>query len=205
VTRSILDRRTPYRGDQRRAKLLSALDELLRETSFDAINIADISERAGVTRSAFYFYFENKAAAVAALAEDMYQIVAGASAELYDTTKAPRRRIEHQVRSLIAAWEKYRYLYAAMLEARQTNPSVRELWDSSRESFIAPVAAMIDAERAAGNAPAGPASSTLAKVLVELNDLTVERIALGDALPIDDRIDALVTIWLRTIYGTETT
>ena len=59
------------RGDQRRAALLESLDQLLQDedSSLDSINIADISRRAGVTRSAFYFYFDNKAAAVAALME----------------------------------------------------------------------------------------------------------------------------------------
>ncbi len=60
-------------GDDRRTALLESLDHHLREEgSLDSINIADISRRAGVTRSAFYFYFENKASAVAALMEEMY-------------------------------------------------------------------------------------------------------------------------------------
>ena len=59
------------RGDKRRSALLESLDHHLRESSLESINIADISRRAGVTRSAFYFYFENKAAAVAALMERM--------------------------------------------------------------------------------------------------------------------------------------
>src|SRR5689334_14926815 len=68
-----LDRRTPHHGDRRRAALLEALDELLQENDLEHIAIADISARAGVTRSAFYFYFENKAACVAALGAEMYQ------------------------------------------------------------------------------------------------------------------------------------
>ena len=60
----------PARGDRRRSALLESLDHYLREGSLDSINIADISRRAGVTRSAFYFYFENKASAVAALMEE---------------------------------------------------------------------------------------------------------------------------------------
>ena len=60
------------KGDQRRAALLESLDELLHGGNLESISIADISRRAGVTRSAFYFYFENKAVAVAALMEEMY-------------------------------------------------------------------------------------------------------------------------------------
>ena len=43
--------------DQRRAALLESLETLLRESRLEDINIADISRRAGLTRSAFYFYF----------------------------------------------------------------------------------------------------------------------------------------------------
>ena len=42
--------------------------------------------------------------------------------------------------------------------------------------------------------------AALATVLLELNDHGLEKLARGDDLPIEDRIEALVTIWLRTIY-----
>ena len=47
------------KGDERRTALLEDLDAYLQTHTLDAINIADISRRAGVTRSAFYFFFEN--------------------------------------------------------------------------------------------------------------------------------------------------
>ena len=70
--RSATDRRQPQKSDLRRSAILESLDHHLRESGFDGLNIADVTKRAGVTRSAFYFYFENKAAAVAALLEPMY-------------------------------------------------------------------------------------------------------------------------------------
>lgn len=196
----VLDRRGPHRGDQRRAALLRALDELLRDGTLDSINIAEITARAGVTRSAFYFYFENKGAAVAAVMAEMYDKAFAASTSLYDQTATPRARIEGNIRGLVAAWQEHEHLYRAMLNARQTNAGVRELWDADRASFVAPVADMITAERAAGRAPAGPDAAALATVLLELNDHALEKLALGDVLPVEDRIEALVTVWLRTIY-----
>ena len=197
----ILDRRRPQRGDQRRASLLHALDELLQDGSFDEINIADIANRAGVTRSAFYFYFENKSAAVAALVSDMYEQAFTAAAHLTDERATPRERIEGTIRGLFASLRGNEHMYRAMHTARQTSKGVRELWDADRASFVAPVAAMIDAERAAGRAPDGPASTALATVLLELNDVALERVALGGALDVDERVEALVTVWLRTVYG----
>ncbi|MFL6157122.1 MAG: TetR/AcrR family transcriptional regulator, partial [Marmoricola sp.] len=72
----LVDRRGSNRGDARRDALLQAFDELLREQSLDQVNVADISERAGVTRSAFYFYFENKPIAVMALMQGLYDAAA---------------------------------------------------------------------------------------------------------------------------------
>jgi TetR/AcrR family transcriptional regulator, ethionamide resistance regulator len=62
---------------------------------------------------------------------------------------------------------------------------------------------MIDAERAVGNAPDGPDARLLATVLLELNDLALERLAGGGpaAEPPAQLAETLVTIWLRTIYG----
>ena len=137
------------RGDKRRTALLESLDHHLREGSLESINIADISRRAGVTRSAFYFYFENKASAVAALMEEMYD-ESFAAAEALRADGTPAENIEAMIRALFSTWDKHEHLFRASLDARATSATVRELWDSDRESFVPVVAAMIEDERASG-------------------------------------------------------
>ncbi len=203
MSRLLLDRRRPPKSDQRRADLLVALDALLRDGTLEQITVADIADAVGMTRSAFYFYFENKGAAVAALSAEMYDDAAASANDLFALTGSPRARVEAQMRGLVATWEQNQHLYRAMLDAKQTNPEVREMWDIGRESFIDPVVAMIDAERAAGVAPPGPDSAALAVLLLELNDRAIESIARGHDLPLELRIQAMITIWLRTIYGTD--
>lgn len=188
------------RGDVRRTALLEALDHHLREGSLESINIADISRRAGVTRSAFYFYFDNKASAVAALMEEMYDESADAAA-LLRGDDPPAERVERMVRALFAAWERHEHLYRAMYDARATSTTVRELWDNDRESFVPVVAEVIESERAAGTAPAGADATHVASVLLELNDRMLERLALGGPLGRDELVDAVVTVWVHTIYG----
>ncbi|MBB1058686.1 TetR/AcrR family transcriptional regulator, partial [Dietzia sp. B19] len=48
------------RGDRRREALLAELDRQLRTTKLDDISVADLTDAAGITRSAFYFYFDSK-------------------------------------------------------------------------------------------------------------------------------------------------
>ena len=202
MSRTVIARGRPPRADEKRIEILEALELLLRDNALDDLTVTDIAESVGMTRSAFYFYFENKEAAVAALSEQMYAGAAAGAAPLLAMSGTPRERIEIQMRGLVDTWSSFRHLYRAMLDSRH-KPEVRAMFDAGRESFIAPVAAVIDAERKAGLAPPGPDSIALATLLLELNDHAVERLARGDVLPVEDRIEALVTIWLRAIYGTE--
>lgn len=197
--------RTAQRGDARRTALLESLDHLLREQgleerTLDSIHIADISRRAGVTRSAFYFYFENKQAAVAALMEEMYEAAFVATGELSGDA-SPAANIAATITGLFDAWESHQHVFRAMLDARATSPAVREMWDSDRHSFVEPVAEMIRSERACGRAPDGVGATSVATVLLELNDRMLERLALGGAATRPALQEAVIEIWLRTIYG----
>lgn len=199
---SPLDRRRPHRGDERRTALLRALDELLHDATLDEVNVADISRRAGVTRSAFYFYFESKATAVAALLEELYDDAAGGTDLLVDADGDPETRIHKVIASLFDAVERRPHAYRALLEARGSSATVREVWATERAGFAEAVAGMIAEERRAGRAPAGADADALATVLLELNDRAIETHALGTGPPRDKHIEALTSIWLRSIYGT---
>ncbi|WP_067657707.1 TetR/AcrR family transcriptional regulator [Nocardia harenae] len=200
--RARTDRRAPQRGDLRRSALLGALAELLKDSggNLDPITIAEISKRAGLTRSAFYFYFENKAAAVAATLEEMYDEVFAVTDVLVGPGD-PALRIEHTARSLVEFSERHRHLFRAALEARNASPEVRRMWEADRQAFIPAIAAMIDGERAAGRAPDGADATALADVLLLLNERLLERLTLGDGLDRENYVDAVVTVWLRTVYG----
>jgi AcrR family transcriptional regulator len=55
------------RSRETRDKLITALDELLREKDFGAISVAEIAGRAGVSAASIYQRFDNRNAAVAIL------------------------------------------------------------------------------------------------------------------------------------------
>ena len=199
----LVDRRGSNRGDARRDALLEALDGLLQEQSLEEVNVAEISKRAGVTRSAFYFYFESKAVAVMALMQDLYDAAADANELLVKAEGVAAERIRSAITLLFDSVERSSHTYRAVLEARSSSAAVREMWDLGRADFAGVIAGMIATERAAGHAPDGPDAEVLGAVLLELNDHAVERHALGSGPPREQHIDALTHIWLRSIYGTE--
>lgn len=177
--RSPTDRRQPQRSDLRRTAILEALNEHLQKTGFDALNIAEVARQAGVGRSAFYFYFENKAAAVAALLEPMHEALLAANNILADLTRPPGERIRATLDAVLRTAEDHRYLFQAMLEARGTSGAVRDMWDAARESFVPTVSAVITAERESGRAPDGVDPKVLASLLMEFNDRLLERLIMA--------------------------
>jgi len=199
----LVDRRGPNRGDARRDALLQAFDELLREQSLDQINVAEISQRAGVTRSAFYFYFENKALAVMALMADLYDAAGDANELLVKAEGDPDQRIRQAITMLFDSVDTSPHTYRALLEARASSVAVRQMWDAGRADFAAVIAGMIETERAAGRASEGPDAASVAAVLLDLNDHALERHSLGSGPSREQHIEALAFIWLRTIYGND--
>jgi len=199
--RSSTDRRAPQRSDDRREAILDALHHCLRESSFEAVNIVDISRRAGVTRSAFYFYFENKAVALAALMERVLDAAFFVNDVFTSAAEPPDRRIRSMIEGVVQTWEAHQYLFSALLGARAVSTTVQEVWDSARESFVESVADMIRSERTAGNAPDGVDATVLASVLMEFNDRLLERLTLGGPLSRDQLMAGAAAIWLGTIYG----
>jgi AcrR family transcriptional regulator len=200
----LVDRRGSNRGDARRDALLAAFDELLREQTLEQVNVAEISRRAGVTRSAFYFYFESKAVAVLALLSGLYDAAADANELLLKAEGDPRERIRRAIAMLFDSVDRSPHTYRALLEARAASPTVREMWDAGRAEFAGIVAGMIGTERAAGRATPGPDEGALAAVLLDLNDHALERHSLGAGPPREDHVDTLTFIWLRSIYGAPT-
>lgn len=196
-----VDRRTDNRGDVRREALLAALEELLREQNLGEVKVGEISRRAGVTRSAFYFYFENKPMAALALMADLYESSSDATDFLVKAEGDPEVRIRSVIEALFDSVDRTPHTYRALLEARAASETVRELYQQGRAEFADKVAEMIERERVGGHAIEGPDASALARVLLDVNDHAVERHAIGAGPDRAAHIDALTHLWTMSIYG----
>jgi AcrR family transcriptional regulator len=184
--------------------LLSALNQLLSTRSLVEIGIADIARAAGVTRSAFYFYFPTKAAAVAALLEDFYEEMQEAAVDWYEgSAGTPLERLRTGFEASIELWRARSALLVAMLDAVGTGSEVRVIWDSWIKGFVDRIADRITEERKAGLVRGSADPRALATVLMGAALHTMERdvraIAAGEP-PNDALATALVEAWHRTIY-----
>ena len=123
------------RSQRTRAKLIEALESLLREGSFEDATIADIAERAGVSVGAVYRRFKNKDALIPVLFEIYFERLAEQRESLpeIDPSVGLREALRVQVG---AAWrfiqEHGHILRAVQLYSRRHPDLVGQEWEELR-------------------------------------------------------------------------
>jgi AcrR family transcriptional regulator len=191
-------------GARRRAQLLDALRELLLERELAEVEIADITERAGVVRSLFYFYFPNKPAAVTALLEDsLAELMTAGSSWCEGAGGTHQQRVRDAVIATVEIWRAHPNLFLALFEATGSDPQTRRQWISWTDAFAKRARARIAHDLEAGVALPGIEPPTLAELLSGLTLTAMERDVRSLALtgkPIPGLPEALAHVWYRAIY-----
>lgn len=189
------------RGDQRREALLTALDDQLRTTALDDISVADLTDAAGITRSAFYFYFDSKAAAVSVLLVVVHEQARESTTIMVGGEGDFRTRVRSAIGVLIDRVLENGHIYRALLTARTTHEQTRQMWDEGRTLLARPIAEFIRAERAAGRAPDGVDADALAQSLIHINESVLERLAYEPDASREPLLGTAADIWVRAVYG----
>ena len=123
------------RGDRQRQAILTAVRELLEETPFADLSVSTISDRAGVARSGFYFYFDSKYAVLA-------QILADATQELEELThffgargadESPDAFAKRMVGSAVVVFAHNDPVMSACNIARNADAEIRKILDQQIE------------------------------------------------------------------------
>lgn len=189
-----------------RAEILDAMARLLNRGRLHEFSVENIAQEAGVSRPTFYSYFASKLEIVL----ELYQV---AAAEMYDAVtpiwnrpadQTPPDAIRQGLRAMAAAWMPRRSVFEAAVELRYADP---EMMRESKETiayFARAIGAQLDADRAAGIAPPGPATGPLVTTLLWSSEhaLYIAGRGLSDDLPDEDTaILPLETMWLGSLYG----
>jgi AcrR family transcriptional regulator len=194
------------RGDKHRQAIMQAVRELLEEKPFAELSVSTISQRAGVARSGFYFYFDSKYAVLA-------QIMAEAAEELEELTQyfaprgpgeSPEQFAKRMVRSAAAVYAHNDPVMTACNAARNTDAEIRDILEQQFEVVLRQISAVVEAELKAGTAQ--PISDDI-PALVRMLAGTTSLILTGDQLvtgPDDDverRVRVLEQLWLHSLWG----
>jgi AcrR family transcriptional regulator len=194
------------RGDKQRHAIVAAVRELLEEKQFAELSVSTISDRAGVARSGFYFYFDSKYAVLA-------HIVGEAAHELEELTHqfAPRGADEtptafakRMVRSAAAVYAHNDPVMSACNAARHTDAEIREILDGFNDAVIDQIVPIVEAE--IRNNTADPITDDirgLVRTLAATTAFTLsgESAFIGSEKNLDRSVEVLESLWLHALWG----
>jgi AcrR family transcriptional regulator len=198
---AVPDRRS--RGDRQREAIVAAVRGLLEEQPFADLSVSTISERAGVARSGFYFYFESKYDVLAFILKD-------ALAELDELTHdfAPRTAAEPpavyakgMVRSAAAMFASNDPIMAACTIAQNTDAAIRSMMNDLEDVLIGKIVRVVDQD--SGARPISDDVPALVRMLLATTAMTLSNDPgfVGRGADPARALEVLERLWLTALWG----
>jgi AcrR family transcriptional regulator len=190
------------RGDRQREAIVTAVRELLQERSFADLSVSTISERAGVARSGFYFYFDSKYAVLA--------MILAESGELLDqlthdfAPREPGETPEAFVKRMVGAAAVHANndpVLTACAVARNTDAQIREMMDDFYDSVMAKIVTLL--EQDADARPISDDLPALVRTLAAVTTMTLthDSTFVGRGEDPARAVDIVERLWLNALWG----
>ncbi len=191
------------RGDRQREAIVTAVRELLEHRPFSDLSVSTISERAGVARSGFYFYFDSKYDVLAFIFKD-------ALAELDDLThdfaprdpqESPTAFASRMVGSAAAMFASNDPIMAACTIAQNSDAQIREMMNDFEDAVIDKIVAVV--EQDSGARPITDDVPALVRMLTATTAMTLSRDSafVGRRGDPGSAVKVLEQLWLNALWG----
>jgi AcrR family transcriptional regulator len=199
-----LTRRTEAQTEKRaavEAAVLEATEGLLAGgRSYAELTIEDIARAAGISRTAFYFYFRDKRELLMRLTEDVADGLYAEADAWWSGEGDGRVALERALRSVIRLYQEHGVLLRAVVEASAYDEVVAEFWRALVGRFVDASRRRIEDEQAAGGMTGVSAPATAFSLSWMTERACYQRLAQGDDLT-DDFQTGLVHVWVAALYG----
>ena len=183
------------------AAVLSATEDLLAEgASYSDLNIERIAKRAGISRTAFYFYFRDKRELLMRLTAEVNELLYQQADIWFSGAGEPEPEMREALTNIAALYAEHGVLLRAIVEVSTYDEEVAQFWRGMLGRFVDASRRRIEAEQAAGRTgPHHPHATAFA--LVWMTERTLyQQFVQGDPVAPDDLVEVMVRIWLRSVY-----
>jgi AcrR family transcriptional regulator len=183
------------------AAVLRATEDLLRAgTSYADLKVEQIARGAGISRTAFYFYFRDKRDLLEQLTEEVNAELYAEAGIWWSGTGDPGAELREALSRIAAVYGEHGVLLRAVVEVATYDHEVAALWRTLLGRFVDATRRRLEAETASGRA-AVPHPEATAFALCWMTERALyqqleQDLAFGDA----ELVEALATIWERSIY-----
>ena len=179
------------------AAVLAATEALLAEgASYSDLNIERIATRAGISRTAFYFYFRDKRELLMRLTEEVNELLYQQADIWFSGAGEPEPEMREALTNIAALYDAHGVLLRAIVEVSTYDEEVAAFWRGMMGRFV-------DAtrRRMERDAPALPAQATAFSLCWMTERVFYERMVQSELPSRDELVDALCGIWVRSVYA----
>jgi AcrR family transcriptional regulator len=191
------------RGDRQREAIVTAVRELLQERSFADLSVSTISERAGVARSGFYFYFDSKYAVLAVILADASELLDSLTHHFAprEPGETPAAFAKRMVGSAVVVYANDDPVMKACAAARNTDAQIREMMDDFYDGIIDKLIALL--EQDADARPISDDLPALVRTLAAVTSFTLmqDSAFIGRGEDPARAIDIVERLWLSAFWG----
>jgi AcrR family transcriptional regulator len=191
------------RGDRQREAIVTAVRELLQERSFADLSVSTISERAGVARSGFYFYFDSKYAVLAVILADAGDLLDELTHHFAprEPGETPEAFAKRMVGSAVAVYANDDPVLSACAVARNTDAQIREMMDDFYDSVIDKLIALLEQDPDAR--PISDDLPALVRTMAAVTTMTLthDSTFVGRGQDPARAVDVVERLWLNAFWG----
>ena len=175
------------------ASVLRATEELLEEgASFAELGIERIATRAGISRTAFYFYFRDKRELLVRLTSDVNEELLAAASTWWSGSADLRTAL----RAIAELYREHGALLRAVVEVSTYDEEIATFWRGLVGRFADATRERIELEPGSGDVPAAATAFALVW-MVERS--FYQQLVQGEPVPTEQLVDAIATIFERTV------
>lgn len=189
------------RREETKIRLQASILEQLRDSSFRDLNIEDIAEGAGVSRSGFYFYYPDKTSLLIDSVGDIGGLVFEQADKWWSGEGQPGELIEAALSGIAQIWVDHGDLLRIAVEVATYDERFREFWKDLLEPFIEATAAHLSAEQETGAADPSLDPKGLAEVMIWGFERGLYTIVAIEGRDPREVVEPTRMLWERAIYG----
>jgi TetR/AcrR family transcriptional regulator, ethionamide resistance regulator len=184
------------------AAVLRATEELLAEgASFGDLGVERIATRAGISRTAFYFYFRDKRELLLRLTEDVTNLLYQQAESWWSGDGDPEEEIRETYTNIVEVFQQHGVLLRAIVEVSTYDEELAAFWRGIVGRFAEAGQRRIEREQQAGRALPGPARD-IALVTVWMSErMLYEHLVQPDLISREDLVEALTIVCMRSMFG----
>jgi AcrR family transcriptional regulator len=191
------------RGDRQRDAIVTAVRELLEERPFSDLSVSTISERAGVARSGFYFYFDSKYAVLAVILADASELLDELTHHFAprEPGETPAAFAKRMVGSAAAVYANDDPVLSACAVARNTDAQIREMMDDFYDSVIDKLITLLEQDPDA--CPISDDLPALVRTLAATTAMTLthDSAFVGRGQDPARAVETVERLWLSAFWG----